>query len=330
MPENPSPVPRPARAHRPQGAPGITASGLRKAFAGRTVLDGLDLAVPAGTVCALLGPNGAGKTTTVAILSTLLPTDGGTASVAGHDVTAEPAAVRAAIGVTGQVSAVDTLLTPRQNLRLVADLLHLGRAAGRERCDALLDLFELDRAADRPAATLSGGMLRKLDLAMTLVGRPRAVFLDEPTTGLDPRSRRSLWGVVRGLVGDGTTVLLTTQYLDEADQLADSVAVLDAGRIVAQGTPGELKRRVAGGVLRVRVRDAAALAEAARALPGAAPDEAALVLALPCEGDVPSVRAVLDRLEERAVPVEGVEVRTADLDDVFLALTGAGAQAVAR
>ncbi|MFC8193644.1 ABC transporter ATP-binding protein [Cellulomonas sp. NPDC057328] len=219
----------------------VDVRGLRKSFGDHTVLDGIDLAVPAGTVTALLGPNGAGKTTTVGILSTLLAADGGTARVAGHDVATEPLAVRAAIGVTGQVSAVDDLLTGVENLRLMASLHHLGRRAGRERVDALLAQFALVDAARRPVSTWSGGMRRKLDLAMTLVGSPAVVFLDEPTTGLDPRSRRTLWDEVRALAAGGTTILLTTQYLEEADRLADRVVVIDGGHVVAEGTPAELK-----------------------------------------------------------------------------------------
>ncbi|QGQ18049.1 ATP-binding cassette domain-containing protein [Cellulomonas sp. JZ18] len=219
----------------------VDVRGLRKSYGDQTVLDGVDLAVRAGTVTALLGPNGAGKTTTVGVLSTLLRPDAGTVRVAGHDVVAEPGAVRAAIGVTGQVSAVDDLLTGAENLRLMAALHHLGRREGRERTDALLAQFGLTDAAAKPVSTWSGGMRRKLDLAMTLVGSPSVVFLDEPTTGLDPRSRRTLWDEVRALVAAGTTILLTTQYLEEADQLADRVAVLDGGRVVAEGTPAELK-----------------------------------------------------------------------------------------
>jgi ABC-2 type transport system ATP-binding protein len=219
----------------------IDARGLRKAYGDRHVLDGADLAVPAGTVTALLGPNGAGKTTTVAILSTLITADGGTARVAGHDVARAPQAVRAAIGVTGQITAVDGLLSATENLRLMADLHHLGRVAGRRRTTELLERFGLAAEARKPVATLSGGTKRKLDLAMTLVGAPAVVFLDEPTTGLDPRSRRALWDEVRRLVAAGTTILLTTQYLDEADRLADRVELLDHGRIVASGTPAELK-----------------------------------------------------------------------------------------
>ncbi|MBD3779240.1 MAG: ATP-binding cassette domain-containing protein [Micrococcales bacterium] len=219
----------------------VDVRGLRKSYGDHVVLDGVDLAVPAGTVTALLGPNGAGKTTTVGVLATLLAPDAGTVRVAGHDVVAEPQAVRAAIGVTGQVSAVDDLLTGTENLQLMTALHHLGRREGRERAGALLTRFGLTDAARKPVSTWSGGMRRKLDLAMTLVGDPAVVFLDEPTTGLDPRSRRALWDEVRALVAGGTTILLTTQYLEEADQLADRVAVLDGGRVVAEGTPAELK-----------------------------------------------------------------------------------------
>jgi ABC-2 type transport system ATP-binding protein len=225
--------------------PGIEVAGLRKSYESKSgkqlVLDGVDLVVPAGTVTALLGANGAGKTTTVGVLSTLLRADAGALRVAGHDVTREPEAVRASIGVTGQITAVDELLTGTENLRLMADLNHLGRVAGRRRSAELLDRFGLTEAAGKPVATYSGGMKRKLDLAMTLVGAPSVVFLDEPTAGLDPRSRRALWDEVRALVAAGTTILLTTQYLEEADQLADSVAVLHGGRVVAEGTPAELK-----------------------------------------------------------------------------------------
>jgi ABC-2 type transport system ATP-binding protein len=220
----------------------IEVAGLRKAYGDHVVLDGVDLAVAEGTVFALLGPNGAGKTTIVHILSTLIGADGGELRVAGHDVAREPDAVRAAIGLTGQFSAVDNLLTGRENLILMADLRHLGRAAGRRRAVELLERFDLAEAADRPAATYSGGMKRRLDLAMTLVSEPRLIFLDEPTTGLDPRSRRMMWELIRDLVAGGVTVFLTTQYLEEADELADRIVLLDDGRVVAEGTPEELKR----------------------------------------------------------------------------------------
>lgn len=225
--------------------PAIEVAGLSKSYRSRSgdrlVLDGVDLVVPAGTVTALLGPNGAGKTTMVGILSTLLHADAGTVRVAGHDVATEADQVRASIGVTGQITAVDDLLTGAENLNLMADLNHLGRAAGRRRTAELLDRFGLTDAGGKPVAAYSGGMKRKLDLAMTLVGSPSVVFLDEPTTGLDPRSRRTLWDEVHALVAGGTTILLTTQYLEEADHLADCVAVLHEGRIVAEGTPADLK-----------------------------------------------------------------------------------------
>lgn len=233
----------------PETDAAISVRGLRKSFGDQTVLDGVDLVVEAGTITALLGPNGSGKTTTVGILSTLLAPDAGTVRVAGCDVVTQPQAVRAAIGVTGQASAVDDLLTGAENLALMASLHHLGRREGRERVTGLLAQFGLTDAARKPVSTWSGGMRRKLDLAMTLVGTPAVVFLDEPTTGLDPRSRRTLWDEVRGLAAAGTTILLTTQYLEEADQLADRVAVLDGGRIVAEGTPAELKSAHDAGTL---------------------------------------------------------------------------------
>jgi len=224
----------------------IHARGLRRSYGDHVVLDGVDLDVEEGTIFALLGPNGAGKTTLVSILSTLIRADEGTAEVAGHDVARQPAAVRAAIGVTGQFAAVDRLLTGEENLALMADLHHLGRAEGRRRTAALLERFDLDEARRRPAATYSGGMRRRLDIAMTLVGDPRVIFLDEPTTGLDPRSRRETWAIVRELVAGGTTVLLTTQHLEEAEALADRIGVLDRGRLIAHGTAGELKDLVPG------------------------------------------------------------------------------------
>jgi ABC-2 type transport system ATP-binding protein len=300
----------------------ITATGLRRSFGDHVVLDGIDLHVPAGSVLSLLGTNGAGKTTTVKILSTLLRADGGSARVAGHDVAADPDAVRAAIGVTGQFSAVDDLLTGRENLLLMADLHHLGRAAGRRRAAELLERLDLVEAAGKPAATYSGGMRRRLDLAMTLVGAPEVIFLDEPTTGLDPRSRRTLWRIVRDLVAGGVTVLLTTQYLEEADALADRIAVLDGGRIVAEGTADELKRRVPGGHVLLRFADDHDLAAAARVVGPASPDGEALALRVPHDGSVTSLKALLDRLDEHAIALDGLSLHTPDLDDVFLALTG--------
>ncbi len=298
----------------------VHATGLRKAFGDHVVLDGVDLAVAEGSIFALLGPNGAGKTTIVAILSTLIGADGGELSVAGHDPALEPDAVRAAIGVTGQFSAVDKLLTGRENLILMGDLNHLGRAAARRRADDLLERFDLLDAAGRPAATYSGGMRRRLDLAMTLVGDPRIIFLDEPTTGLDPRSRHTMWTIIRELVAGGVTVFLTTQYLEEADELADRIALLDRGLIVAEGTPNELKWLVGGGHIRLEFSDPVQAETAALAL-GAATD-ADLALQVPSDGSMDSLRDVLDRLD--GVKVDRLSVHTPDLDDVFLALTGSG------
>jgi ABC-2 type transport system ATP-binding protein len=299
----------------------IRVRGLRKAYGDRVVLDGIDLDVAEGTVYALLGPNGAGKTTTIHILSTLLAADAGEVSVGGHDVATDPAGVRSAIGVTGQISAVDKQFTGEENLRLMADLCHLGRDEGRRRVAELLDRFELTDDAAKPAMKYSGGMKRRLDLAMTLVGRPRIIFLDEPTTGLDPRSRRVMWQIVRELVADGVTILLTTQYLEEADRLASRIALLDHGKLVAEGTPSELKRLVPGGSVRLEFRDESQL-DHAEALLGGARDEEALALNLPSDGAVHSVRAVLDRLDAAAVAVDALSVKSADLDDVFLSLTG--------
>jgi ABC-2 type transport system ATP-binding protein len=300
----------------------ITAAGLGKSFGDKVVLDGIDLNVAAGTIFALLGPNGAGKTTTVNILSTLIGADGGGAHVAGHDLAYEPNAIRAVIGVTGQFSAVDKLLTGEENLLLMADLNHLGRREGRRRAAALLERFDLTEAATKLPPTYSGGMLRRLDLAMTLVGDPRVIFLDEPTTGLDPRSRRTMWEIIRELVAAGATILLTTQYLEEADELANQVALLDHGRLIAEGTPEELKRLVGGGHVRLQVADASTLEYAATALGVAARHDEALTLQVPSDGSVGSLRALLDRLDDAGVEVGELSVHTPDLDDVFLALTG--------
>jgi ABC-2 type transport system ATP-binding protein len=300
----------------------ITATGLRKSFGDKVVLDGIDLDVAAGTIFALLGPNGAGKTTAVQILSTLISADGGAVRVAGHDPARQPGAVRAAIGVTGQFSAVDGLLTGAENLILMADLHHLGRAEGRRRVADLLQRFELVDAATKTAATYSGGMRRRLDLAMTLVGDPRVIFLDEPTTGLDPRSRHTMWRIVRQLAAGGVTIFLTTQYLDEADELADRIAVLDHGQLVAVGSAAELKRRVPGGHIRLRFADADRLAAAARTLAGSSWDEDGLALRIPGNGSIRSLRALLDRLDDHSIEVEELSVHVPDLDDVFFALTG--------
>jgi ABC-2 type transport system ATP-binding protein len=302
--------------------PAIRATGLRKSFGDKLVLDGIDLEVPEGTVFSLLGPNGAGKTTTVHILSTLIGADAGEVRVAGHDVARDPDAVRRVIGVTGQLTAVDNLLTGEENLLLMADLRHLDRREGRRRAAELLDRFDLAEVARKPASTYSGGMRRKLDLAMGLIGDPRIVFLDEPTTGLDPRSRRTMWQLIRDLVAGGVTVFLTTQYLEEADELADRIALLDNGRLVAEGTPEQLKRRIPGGHIRLQFAHPDELEAAAAALGEAVRDDEALALNIQSDGSVKSLRALLDRLDRESVEVESLSVHTPDLDDVFLTLTG--------
>ncbi|GAA2386428.1 daunorubicin resistance protein DrrA family ABC transporter ATP-binding protein [Streptomyces glaucosporus] len=311
----------------------VSATGLRKSYGDKTVLDGIDLYIPAGSIFALLGPNGAGKTTTVRILSTLIDPDGGRAQVAGHDIATDPQAVRAAIGVTGQFSAVDGLLTGEENMLLMADLHHLPGREGRRVAAGLLERFGLAEAARKPAAAYSGGMRRRLDIAMTLVGGPRIIFLDEPTTGLDPRSRHTMWQIVRELVAGGVTVLLTTQYLEEADQLADRIAVLNDGRIAAEGTPEELKRLVPGGHIRLRFSDPSAYRSAASALRGAdlphgasrkgdAPADEALTLRIPSDGTQRELRSILDWLDSAGIEADELTVHTPDLDDVFFALTG--------
>jgi ABC-2 type transport system ATP-binding protein len=300
----------------------ISVRGLRKSFGDHLVLDGIDFDVAEGTVYALLGPNGAGKTTAIQILTTLIHPDGGTMRIAGHDLAAEPDAVRAAIGVTGQFSAVDTWLTGEENLRLMADLRHLGRAEGRRRAAELLERLDLADAAKQPLATYSGGMRRRLDLAMTLIGAPRIIFLDEPTTGLDPRSRRTMWQIVRELVADGTTIFLTTQYLEEADRLADRIAVLDHGVLVAEGSPAELKRLIPGGHIVLQFADAGMLETAAGVFARGVRDDEALTLQVPSEGGVTRLREVLDGLAAAEIDVDELSLHTPDLDDVFLALTG--------
>ncbi|HET7661711.1 MAG TPA: ATP-binding cassette domain-containing protein [Oryzihumus sp.] len=300
----------------------IAANALRKSYGDKVVLDGVDLAVPEGTVLSLLGPNGAGKTTTVQILSTLIPADGGTVQVAGHDLASRPDDVRGAIGVTGQYSAVDKLLTGEENLLLMADLKHLSRTEGKRKAAELLDRFDLVEAARKPAGTYSGGMQRRLDLAMTLVGDPRLVFLDEPTTGLDPRSRRSMWQIVRELVSSGVSIFLTTQYLEEADELADCIALLDHGRLIAEGTADELKRRIPGGHIELTFADTHVLDAARNLLGSGVADAQALTLQVPSDGGVRAVRELLTLLDDRSIDIDAMSVHTPDLDDVFLTLTG--------
>jgi ABC-2 type transport system ATP-binding protein len=282
----------------------ITAVGLRKAYGNHTVLDGVDLDVAAGTVFALLGPNGAGKTTTVHILSTLVRPDAGTVTIANHDLARDPDGVRTAIGLTGQFAAVDGLMTGEENLRLMAKLRHLGPQAGRRRVAELLERFDLVDVARKPLATYSGGMRRRLDLAMTLVGRPKVIFLDEPTTGLDPPSRQTMWDIVRELLADGVAILLTTQYLEEADRVADRVAVLNHGRIVGEGSPAELKSRVGSEVLIVHGPDRTPARE------------------IPIDGTADGLRRAL--LDISDVQTARVSLRAPSLDDVFFALTAAG------
>ncbi|MBB6437383.1 ATP-binding cassette domain-containing protein [Streptomyces candidus] len=300
----------------------IFATGLRKSYGDKTVLDGIGLSIPAGSVFALLGPNGAGKTTAVKILSTLITADGGQAQVAGHDIAAEPQKVRAAIGVTGQFSAVDGLITGEENMLLMAGLHHLSKREGRRIAAELLQRFDLVEAAKKPASTYSGGMKRRLDIATTLIGNPSIIFLDEPTTGLDPRSRHNMWGIIRELVSGGVTVFLTTQYLDEADELADRIAVLSNGKIAAEGSAEELKRLVPGGHVRLRFTDPAAYRSAAAALREVARNDEALTLHIPSDGSQRELRSLLDQLASTGIEADELTVHTPDLDDVFFALTG--------
>ncbi|MDX3185501.1 ATP-binding cassette domain-containing protein [Streptomyces sp. ME02-7008A-1] len=302
----------------------IAANGLHKSYGDKTVLDGIDLTVPEGTVFSLLGPNGAGKTTAVKILSTLIPPGPGSGQIriGGHDLATDPQAVRASIGVTGQFSAVDGLITGEENMLLMADLHRLPKAEGRRVAAELLERFDLTDAAKKPASAYSGGMKRRLDIAMTLVGDPRIIFLDEPTTGLDPRSRHTMWGIIRALVSTGVTVFLTTQYLEEADQLADRIAVLNNGRIAAEGTADELKRLIPGGHVRLRFTDPTAYRSAASALHDATTDDEALALQILSDGSQRDLRTILDRLDTAGIQADELTVHTPDLDDVFVALTG--------
>ncbi|GAB3825372.1 ATP-binding cassette domain-containing protein [Dactylosporangium cerinum] len=302
----------------------IAANNLRKSYGDKVVLDGVDLTVPEGTIFSLLGPNGAGKTTAVKILSTLISsgTGSGTVRIGGYDLATDPQKVRASIGVTGQFSAVDNLITGEENMLLMADLHHLTKREGRRTAANLLARFDLTDAAKKPASTYSGGMKRRLDLAMTLVGNPSIIFLDEPTTGLDPRSRHNMWQIIRELVTDGATVFLTTQYLEEADQLADRIAVLNHGKIAAEGTAAELKRLIPGGHIRLRFTDPIAYRSAGLALHDATGDDDALALQIPSGGSQRELRSVLDRLDSAGIEADELTVHTPDLDDVFFALTG--------
>lgn len=307
----------------------IRAEGLVKEFKGERALDGVDLTARTGAVLGVLGPNGSGKTTTVRILSTLLRPDGGHATVGGFDVVRRPHEVRRQIGLTGQYAAVDAELTGTQNLVLIARLLGFDRTQARARATELLERFELSDAGGRPAKTYSGGMRRRLDLAASLVGRPALLYLDEPTTGLDPHSRNGMWAVVRDLVSDGVTVLLTTQYLEEADQLADDIMVLDHGRVISQGTPEELKNQAGDQVLELRTVDSGQLPLATKIIEAvtSAPVHSDGLVANVSVNDVAVLPEVVRRLDEQGVAVGELSLRKPSLDEVFLALTGHSAEA---
>ncbi|HEX7031881.1 MAG TPA: ATP-binding cassette domain-containing protein [Nitrososphaera sp.] len=302
----------------------IVAKGLRKSFKKLTVLDGIDFSVKRGTVFALLGPNGAGKTTTVKILSTLLLPDGGQVLINGFDVVKDAGKVHSMIGLTGQYAAIDEYLTGRENLHMIGRLYHLSRADVRRRSQDLLELFDLVEASDRPVKTYSGGMRRRLDLAVSLIASPPIIFLDEPTTGLDPRSRLIMWDIIKQLVAAGTTILLTTQDMDEADFLADRIVVIDGGKIIAEGTSDELKQRVGSERLEVKIASEDSFEAARRVFEGdgAYLDSQKLTISLATEGGVNQLKQVLSRLDEAGVGVENVSFRRPTLDDVFLTLTG--------
>jgi ABC-2 type transport system ATP-binding protein len=299
----------------------VEVEGLCKSLGGHAVLDHVDLAVETGSVLALLGPNGAGKTTVVRILATLMRPDAGTATIAGRDLRTDPVGVKRSISLTGQYAAVDEMLTGRENLEMMARLLRLPRRAARARAGELLAEFDLADAADRRATKYSGGMRRRLDLAISMIARPRLVFLDEPTTGLDPRSREQLWSTVRRLVDEGVTVLLTTQYLEEADQLADTVAVLDHGRVVARGTPDELKARLGAEVVRLHFADLAGYERALRGLDRVRADDRLRTIDVATEGTAGEIFQILGWLQEAGAPAHRVSTYRPSLDDVFLSVT---------
>lgn len=302
----------------------IVVKGLRKSYGKNNVLKGVDLRVKRGSMLALLGPNGAGKTTTVRILSTLLKADAGEVKVAGFDVSTDADSVRGVIGLTGQSAAVDDLLTGRENLVMMGRLYRLTAASAKERAQELLEQFDLVKAADRPAKTYSGGMRRRLDLAVSLIAVPPVIFLDEPTTGLDPRSRLAMWDIIRGLMEQGTTILLTTQYLEEADQLADQIAVIDGGVVIAEGTAEELKRKVGVDRLEITFKTDKELVAAAKllAVDKEHVDKSERTVSISIDDINHDVRLALDKLEKHKISISGMAVKQPTLDDVFLALTG--------
>jgi ABC-2 type transport system ATP-binding protein len=307
--------------------PAISVTNLQKSYGDLKVLDGIDFTVQRGTVLALLGPNGAGKTTTIRILSTLLTPDGGQALINGYDVVKQDGEARGNIGLTGQYAAVDGYLTGEENLFMVGRLYRMSRADARQRTAELLKQFDLVKASTRPVKTYSGGMRRRLDLAMSLIASPPIIFLDEPTTGLDPRSRLAMWAMIKRLVENGTTILLTTQYMDEADHLADEIVVIDNGKVIAEGTANQLKAKVGSDRLELTIAENSDFAAARKAVPGQnlQVDEERRVLSLATKGGVKDLKLVLKHLEEAGIEVESVELRRPTLDDVFLTLTGHGA-----
>jgi ABC-2 type transport system ATP-binding protein len=300
----------------------IAVRDLRKSYGDLKVLSGINFKVKRGTVLALLGPNGAGKTTTIRILSTLLLPDGGAAEVDGHNVVKNPAVARTSIGLTGQYAAVDGYLTAEENLYMIGRLYHMSREDAKKRTDELIKQVDLVKSAKRQVRTYSGGMRRRLDLAMSLIANPPIIFLDEPTTGLDPRSRLAMWDMIKKLVAGGTTILLTTQYMDEADHLADDIVVIDNGKVIAEGTPAQLKGKVGSDRLELTIAEASDFSAAGKAVKGAKADNDRRVLSLATKGGVAELKNVLQKLEAAGVTVDSVELRRPTLDDVFLSLTG--------
>jgi ABC-2 type transport system ATP-binding protein len=302
----------------------ISATGLKKSYGKLTVLDGVDLHVERGTIVALLGPNGAGKTTTVRILSTLLEADAGTVTIEGFDIKKQANDVRSVIGLTGQYAAVDEYLTGRENLHMMGRLYHLSKSDSKRRAEELLQQFDLIEAADRVAKTYSGGMRRRLDLAVSLIATPPVVFLDEPTTGLDPRSRLAMWGIIKQLVESGSTILLTTQYLEEADQLADRIMVIDGGKVIAEGTADELKAKVGNERIEFTLATNDDYKKALKVIDGSGvqTDEKRRTISVAHDGGVPGLRTLLEQLEAASIAVDGLSLHKPTLDDVFMHLTG--------